>query len=169
MQCRHAAKIWFGSKLGIRFDIRHVDFTEWLGYAITQLNENDLSYVAAILYNIWFARNQMVFNFHNIGEDMVINNAAISLHEYKKANMDELSTNCTNSKCASKRNKQNQHNYNGNRRQQNMTTTTRWKKPNTGIIKIKCDANLPCEGRWGLGAVCRNSDGELVAAATWVF
>ncbi|MCI46328.1 hypothetical protein A2U01_0067568, partial [Trifolium medium] len=36
-----------------------------------------------------------------------------------------------------------------------------------GVIKVNSDANLSREGRWGLGAVCCDSDGQLVAVATW--
>jgi hypothetical protein len=42
-----------------------------------------------------------------------------------------------------------------------------WFKPNAGIIKVNSDANLANTDRWGLGATFRDSDGELVAAATW--
>ncbi|MCI43516.1 hypothetical protein A2U01_0064753, partial [Trifolium medium] len=44
----------------------------------------------------------MVFDFQNIGDDKVINNADISLQEYKKANVKELLTNCSNYTQASK-------------------------------------------------------------------
>ncbi|MCI57518.1 hypothetical protein A2U01_0078769, partial [Trifolium medium] len=40
----------------------------------------------------------MVFDFKDIGDDKVIDNAAISVQEYKKANVAELITNCPNSK-----------------------------------------------------------------------
>ncbi|GAU42980.1 hypothetical protein TSUD_188530 [Trifolium subterraneum] len=91
MECNHAAKIWFGSKLRTRFEGYQRDFTDWLAHIITHLNEEDISYVASIVYGIWYARNP----------------------------------------------------------------------------QINCDANLAKEGCWGLGAAFRDSEGALVAEATW--
>jgi hypothetical protein len=57
MKCQHAAKIWFGSKLGILFDHIHINISEWIIYALNNLNEEDLIYMVAIVYGIWYARN----------------------------------------------------------------------------------------------------------------
>jgi hypothetical protein len=57
MQCRHVSKIWFGSKLGVIFDHRHTNISEWIRNALNILNEEDLIYIAAVLYAIGFARN----------------------------------------------------------------------------------------------------------------
>jgi hypothetical protein len=57
MHCQHASKIWFGSKLGIKFDHSHTNFPEWLTYAINSLKNEDLIYMAAVVYGIWYARN----------------------------------------------------------------------------------------------------------------
>ncbi|MCI22563.1 hypothetical protein A2U01_0043739, partial [Trifolium medium] len=46
-------------------------------------------------------------------------------------------------------------------------TSKKWKRPNPDTIKANSDANLAEEGRWGLGAVYRDSNGEILAAATW--
>jgi hypothetical protein len=55
MNCEHASKIWFGSKLGINFNNTQASFAEWLSYALTTLKEEDLIYIAAITYGIWYA------------------------------------------------------------------------------------------------------------------
>jgi hypothetical protein len=45
--------------------------------------------------------------------------------------------------------------------------TIKWKKPSLNLYKVNTDANLSQEGIWGLGAICRNSSGDVLAAATW--
>jgi hypothetical protein len=58
MKCQHASKIWFGSKLGINFNNSHINISNWIIYALNHLNSEDLIYMAAITYGIWYARNQ---------------------------------------------------------------------------------------------------------------
>jgi hypothetical protein len=112
--------------------------------------------VAAITYSLWFARNQQVFDLISIDEGHVIDRANRSIKEYQNAlengNLNSLNTT------------------------QNRTTSTnrhandnkRWTRPNEGIIKVNCDANLRIDGSWGLGAIFRDSVGATLAAATWV-
>ncbi|MCH91202.1 hypothetical protein A2U01_0012128 [Trifolium medium] len=79
----------------------------------------------------------------------VLEKASNSLEEYKQANI----TKDLNPKASVPRNPQRQH--------QHSNSTKHWQKPNNGVIKINCDANLSRIGRWGLGAAFRDS------AATW--
>ncbi|XP_045797986.1 uncharacterized protein LOC123892217 [Trifolium pratense] len=163
MHCQQVSRIWFGSKLGIRFDERQGNFIDWLIYTINNLNDEDLSYVAAISYGIWYTRNQKVFEDKDYEEIWVINIASTSIREYQQANM--TTTHEQHNKTL-----ESLHSNNHNNNQQpdiHTTTMNRWNRPNPGVIKINCDANLARTGRWGLGAVCRDSDGYLVAAATW--
>jgi ribonuclease HI len=90
-------------------------------------------------------------------EDQVINNASKSIQEYHQANMSPITEPHHN----------NHANTTNPRIRQSSTTINHWKKPTKGTIKVNSDANLMSEGRWGLGAVCRDSSGEVLAAATW--
>ncbi|PNX76842.1 hypothetical protein L195_g032801 [Trifolium pratense] len=84
MECQRAAKPWFGSRLGIRFDNNHKNFIDWLAHSINNLNNEDLSYVASITYGIWYARNCQVFENRDI-DDKVINGKALeNILEYQK-------------------------------------------------------------------------------------
>jgi hypothetical protein len=85
--CQHADRIWFGSKLGIRFSSVQSSFRDWLIYAFHNLNNEDLSYVAAICYGIWYARNQQVFEHRHIEEHETISKAQISLQEFTLAQL----------------------------------------------------------------------------------
>jgi hypothetical protein len=160
-ECQYADRVWFGSKLGIRFSSIQTSFRDWLIYSASHLNEEDLSYVAAICYGLWYARNQHVFEHRHIEEHETINKAQSSIQEF---NLAQLSTH----------NNSTGNNRNQTSRSSNNQSHTRpphvhkkWKKPRPDTIKINCDANLARSGRWGLGATYRDSDGELLAAATW--
>ncbi|GAU23366.1 hypothetical protein TSUD_334130 [Trifolium subterraneum] len=162
MECQYAAKIWFGSKLGVRFTASHRDFAEWLIYSITHLNNNDLSYVAAIIYGIWYARNQLIFEINDIEDNTIITLASKWINEYQNVNTKDTKVPIDTSTYGIR-----QQASDRNRKQHSANQSNRWKKPIKGIIKINCDANLAVEGRWGLGVLCRNFEGELLAAATW--
>jgi hypothetical protein len=156
MHCTHAAKTWCGSKMGIRFDQSHQNFSDWVIYAINSLLDEDLRYLAAIIYGIWFARNQWVFNQKHIEEMEIINKANTSLQDYIKATTSNIQQQSTN-RIRSASNLHQSGTTNRNRR---------WQKPTNGKIKINSDTNLARAGRWGFGVICRDSSGALIAAAT---
>jgi hypothetical protein len=79
MLCQHATKVGFGSKLGINFDQRLTNFPEWLTYAITTLNDEDIIYMAAIIYGLWYARNQKTFEDRDIEGNITIESASASI------------------------------------------------------------------------------------------
>jgi hypothetical protein len=158
MHCDRSSKVWFGSQLGIKFDSSQTSFADWVTYSINHLKEENIILLAAIIYGIWYARNQQVFEGRDILEWDTIAKASQSIIEYQQATSREGPR---------------QPNYvtqGPNRHHQQLAKPSRmhkWTKPEEGCIKINCDANLTRADRWGLGAVCRDSNGELVAAATW--
>jgi hypothetical protein len=159
MKCQFASRIWFGSKLGVNFNNNQIGFIEWLTHAINNLNKEDISYVAAIAYSIWFARNQQVFNLTCIDDDHVINCVNLSIQDYTSA-LNSLNPN---------KSLQSQHSSTHPHRNIRQTNNRiRWARPNNGVIKMNCDANLTIDGSWGLGAIYRDSEGAALAAATWV-
>jgi hypothetical protein len=159
--CQYADKVWFGSKLGIRFSSIQSSFRDWLIYSTSNLIEEDLSYVAAICYGLWYARNQQVFEQRHIEEYETIYKAQNSIQEFKLAQLSSPNNAEGNSNNQANRSSNNQ------RHARIPKARKKWKKPRSDMIKINCDANLSRAGRWGLGATYRDSDGELLAAATW--
>ncbi|KAK2363143.1 hypothetical protein QL285_088153 [Trifolium repens] len=171
MHCPRANKIWFGSKLGIQFNRSHdcfIDwliyaitshdcFIDWLIYAITSICTEDIIYPAAIIYSIWYARNQHIFELNDTPNLTVIEKANKSIVEFQQATSTDQ-TGTTD---------QINNNINCNINYQHNPRSTQWIKPMVGTIKKNCDANLSRSGRWGQGATCRDSDGFFVAAATW--
>jgi hypothetical protein len=156
MKCHYAARIWFGSKLGIKFDNSQISFIDWLTHSINTLKEEDISYVAAITYGIWFARNQQAFDLNCMDNIDVINKASRCLQEFQLA----LANNHSSIP--------NQHQASTNPRfNRHHSTNNKWTRPENGVIKVNSDANLSIAGSWGLGAVYRDTEGAILAAATW--
>jgi hypothetical protein len=161
MNCSRAKKIWFGSKLGVIFNSNHRNFIDWLLYCFTTLKDEDLSYMAAITYGIWFARNQQVFENQDIEDITTIDKAYSSIIDFRNATQADSSNN------------QNSYHYStipNHRSQRNRIhqTSHKWKKPKHGEIKGNCDANLSVEGVWGVGAIFRDYEGQILASATWL-
>jgi hypothetical protein len=154
MHCHHTAKVWFGSKLGINFVNNQQSFNDWLTYTINILKEDDICYIAAIINSIWFARNQQVFELKNSDTNTIIDRAQRSVQEFQSAINSNYPNNATT-------------NTNTQRSNNHTTVNKHWTKPGNNIIKVNSDANLAIDGRWGLGAACHNSQGVLLAAATW--
>jgi ribonuclease HI len=148
--------IWFGSNLGIKFTNNHNSFINWLIYAITNLKADELIQIAAVIYGIWFSRNKYLFELRDIAISTIIDKAKTNVTEYQLAVRTDTATTTHNSITTDP-----------NNHHQSSSSPKRWSKPCVGTIKVNCDANLTHPGRWGLGASFRDSDGALVAAATW--
>jgi hypothetical protein len=158
MHCDRSSKVWFGSQLGIKFDNTQTSFADWVTYSINHLKEENITHLAAIIYGIWFARNQQVFEDKDIEEWDTIGKASQSITDYQQA---------TSREGPRQPNNRSQRPNSHYQQTANSTRIHRWSKPEEGTIKINCDANLTRLDRWGLGTTCRDSNGELVAAATW--
>jgi hypothetical protein len=151
MSCERAKKVWFGSKLGITFNTSHRSFIDWLYYCFSALKEEDLCYLASIIYGIWFARNLQVFENSDTNDQTILDKAYSNIKDYQLATQDITSHqhNQSNQQSSHKRTRatnQNQHRLDQQRNQE-------WRKPSQGVIKGNCDANLTIEGFWGLGAI----------------
>jgi hypothetical protein len=166
MECNKASRIWFGSYLGIKFNSTHRSFNDWLLYCLTNLKEEELCQIAAITYGIWFARNKMVFENHDLEDSFIIIMATNTIQDYQNAMTSTQNNN--NRDHNNYRTNNNHDNSRRNTNRNNQHTNQKWKKPIPGIIKANCDANLPIDGSWGLGAIFRDDDGQVVASATWV-
>ncbi|MCI05439.1 G-box binding factor bZIP transcription factor [Trifolium medium] len=120
--------------------------------------------MAAIIYGIWYARNQSVFEHRELQAKNVIEQASFSITKFQLANHGEqdISNNDANHTKGG-----NQHNTRRKHHRHAKSNSNNWSRPPNGIIKVNSDANLSKEGRWGLGAVCRDFEGHLLAAGTW--
>lgn len=130
MNCCHIYKTWFGSKLNIKIlDQPITNFFDWLALSILHPDTEVMIQIAAIIYNIWFARNQSIFEEK-------------SINEFQHANF--LPQDHSNTLLRS--------DSTSNRR-----FLPNWKKPDAGLVKANCDASLSTPGWWGLGCIIRDS------------
>ncbi|KAK2395425.1 hypothetical protein QL285_057163 [Trifolium repens] len=163
-ECSRITKVWFGSKLNINLSQgSSLSFKDWLRYAISNIQDDyTISYIASIIYNIWQARNQHIYDGIDVNEEDIINKAQKCLTEFQQTNQanptymaDTINNNRINGVTPRDHN---------NHKQQKES---KWKCPGQGMIKVNSDANLAQDGYWGLGAICRDNRGQILAAATW--
>jgi hypothetical protein len=169
MDCNRANKVWFGSILGTRFNSTHTNFIDWLLYCLSNLKEEELCVIASLTYSIWFARNRIVFDNHDTEDKDIIDKATSAILDYQTANLNHTSSDPTNRITSRDDNNYDNNSRNTNQHQQrdNQHANQRWKKPRRGNIKANCDANLKVNGKWGLGAIFRDNEGQILASATW--
>ena len=48
-----------------------------------------------------------------------------------------------------------------------QSASSKWRRPEPGFVKANGDANLQHAGSWGIGAIIRDEEGLVMAAATW--
>lgn len=154
MNCNFARKVWFRSILNINFSKNpEYEFKDWLHHLIATTDEETIIYAASTIYNLWFARNKLIFEDKLTTEEEVIQQINKNLQEYKS--------------CALINNKletMQQHPIVSNH---SRSRTIKWKKTSLNLYEVNTDANLSQEGIWGLGAICRDSFGNVLAATTW--
>jgi hypothetical protein len=163
MECDRATRVWFGSNLGIKFSMNQTQFMEWLFYCISTLKKEDICFIAAIIYGIWWARNKMVFDNYDMEDKAIIEKAYASVLEYQRVNMSK-----PNNEHTSSYNYQRTTQIARNQHRTNQLINTKWRKPRVGIIKANSDANLFVDGWWGLGAIFRDESGQVLASSTWL-
>ena len=59
--CYWEKQAWFASPLTINFDTNNTSFINWLSKLLSTSNKDTMVTVAAITYQIWHARNNLVF------------------------------------------------------------------------------------------------------------
>jgi hypothetical protein len=109
----------------------------------------------------------MVFENHDLEDSFIINMATTTIQDYQKAMTNTQNKDYNNRDHDNTRNNNNHDTSRRNTTRSNQHLNQKWKKPRTGVIKENCDANLSIDGRWSLGAICRDENGQVVASATW--
>jgi ribonuclease HI len=105
--------------------------------------------ITALIYNIWRARNLLIFEAKHVPADCVIQQAMESSLQFRTMRSSTHQPGNTSAVCP---------------RGNNIN----WTPPTNGALKLNVDAH-PCgDGRWGLGIVLRTEEGKCVGAATAV-
>lgn len=159
MTCPNIAKVWFGSNLNINFTNHpNPDFTEWLFNSIQQTDEQTIIQIAALIYSIWFSRNQIVFEDKILPEENIINRARNSIKDYCNA-ITPVSAAPTHTTHIQQHLKAPSH--------RTAINNSRWIRPEADFVKANSDASMKVKGVWGLGGIIRNEEGLVMVAATW--
>jgi hypothetical protein len=156
MECPLITRTWFGSPLNLRILNQPINnYSDWLAYNILHESERVVIQIATITYYIWFSRNLSIFEDRMLPEDEIIKRAYNIIFDFQQANLtSSQSSSLEQSTAAVVRSHQ-------------TTLSTRWKKPEAPLVKANSDANLQRQGWWGVGAIVRNAEGLVMAAATW--
>jgi hypothetical protein len=85
MQCDWVKAVWFGSHMTIKFQNtnQELSFCAWLEKIILTEPKEDVENIIAIVYHIWKARNELVFQSKEIPVMVVIQQASAAAKEYR--------------------------------------------------------------------------------------
>lgn len=159
------SRTWFRSNLSICIPNQpNTDGTEWLHHMITSKDDHNIIQIAAIIYQIWYARNTMIFEDRFVLENEIIRQATISIQEYTHAN---LLPSSSQQHDASGIHLFNQHRCSTRNHSDSHLPPRRWIKPNPNFLKANNDASLRDLGLWALGAIIRDDQGLAMATTTW--
>ncbi|XP_031097121.1 uncharacterized protein LOC116001379 [Ipomoea triloba] len=84
--CDFSQLVWHESHLTIT-NVGGIDFAEWYTNHMSSLSDDDFCMAVAILYHIWQARNNAVWNSFLPSQRKVATVAASSLHAWRAANV----------------------------------------------------------------------------------
>lgn len=153
MTCQHISRTWFGSALNLKILEQPIsNLSDWIAHSILNLKEEVNIQIASILYNIWQARNQAIFDEKFIPEETIITRSSCCISEFLAANNPDPTQIDLIPNLPSKQQRKTHH---------------KWIPPAPNYLKANSDANLQALGWWGLGAVVRNDEGLVMASASW--
>ena len=158
--CVHTKQELFGSQIGIKMQHDfNTSFKDWLLNFIDKHEKTTIIDLATLLYSIWHARKQKVFENIEVPGEMVIHRACNNILSFHKAKSQDPKLLIA-----------------PNHRTKNQPLSShptrdldrvKWIKPDPGIIKIKSDANLTLSNAWSIGVIAREESGSTLAAGTW--
>lgn len=118
MNCPFSRKVWFGSNINIKFpESPEFEFQDWLRQFIQTTDAATIIYAASVIYNLWYARNKLIFEDYKTNIEDILNYINKTIHEYQICNKINNIPNMMH-KLTSTHNQQTQH-----------TVPTRWRKP----------------------------------------
>ncbi|XP_057444760.1 uncharacterized protein LOC130737006 [Lotus japonicus] len=156
LECGWTRPVWFGSQLHLSASLCGVQrMDEWMTTRVYQFRmgndsaDHSLSYLAFLLWGIWKARNNKVFNSHALNPTEVIVLVQSLQGEYFKEHI-------------------------AARRHPDQSLRVReqpsWKKPGAGLVKCNTDASFKAPDVRSAGSlVLRDDSGHLLSAHARLF
>jgi ribonuclease HI len=148
LECDWVKQIWFMSPLTINLtNNQFTNFFDWFVYMLNHTSQDCMEQIAAIIYGIWYSRNQKVFQGKDLLAENICNTALNHLTEFQRLNLHVNTFSRAPVAMSSSHNNS-------------------WSPPPRGTLKINVDAHLSSDGHWFSGLLLRRSDGSTVGAAT---
>ncbi|GAU49883.1 hypothetical protein TSUD_408220 [Trifolium subterraneum] len=141
-------QVWLDSPLTINLHYNKITSIEdWIIYMFHHIDLKGMEMVTTVLYNMWFARNQKVFQDKNLPPHEFNNRANLQLRDYQNFNIANSPIHRPNATSRSSHNNS-------------------WSPPPRGSLKINVDAHSSGDGHWYSGLILRREDGSTVGAVT---
>jgi len=98
MTCPYVTRTWFGSPLNLKITEQQIpDFKDWITYSIINLPVEVIIQMASIIYNIWQARNQNIYDRKFVPEEEIIQRSSRCISDFLQANTPSLDLNMQHS------------------------------------------------------------------------
>src|ERR1044072_3851620 len=135
--CREARRAWVGSPLGLRLNsVQSVP--EFIAEFLNQGDDQTAGMLFTIIYSLWERRNNLLYNGIPFSWEQVLSRSSNLL------GAQPVSTQISRA----------------------APLQATWSRPPEGTYKINFDAAVGDANMAGFGCLVRNSDGEIMAAAT---
>ncbi|GLT73739.1 hypothetical protein SLA2020_455770 [Shorea laevis] len=141
--CQVAHAVWIGCPLSLRVsEIQADTFADCFNSISTLLQMEQLELFCVLCWKIWHARNELLWNGKSVNPRHIIEHSLHFLADYRRATL-----------------------LKGGAKPSRNRNGTRWTPPLADCVKINIDAALSWQQRTsGMGAVARDSSGEVLAA-----
>lgn len=141
--CRFASECW--SKAGLVYDMQRVEEAPpWLLDRIKNENAETCELIAKVLWGIWFARNQKVWEGKNITPSVTLEISTKQIKEWQEAKKRKYVLNTVT-------------------RRDDMQEDMKWSPPSRGCFKLNVDASVVMgDSSYAVGMVIRDDRGRFV-------
>ncbi|GAU47065.1 hypothetical protein TSUD_302670 [Trifolium subterraneum] len=144
-----ALPVWLAFPLTINLHSNKItNMEDWIIYMFHHIDPKGMEMVTSVIYNMWFARNQKIFQEKTLPPHEISNRASLHLSEYQNFCIANPPIHRPKSTRSSGHN-------------------TSWSPPPRGSLKINVDAHF-CDGHWYSGMILRREDESTVGAITRV-
>lgn len=144
LDCSFAKECW--QALNLNFDTLTVESApDWLLQRLAEDDKERMVQVATILWSIWTTRNMKVWENKVIPPDLIIENSAHQIHQWREMQPRKVVNSSIN--------------------QQRQSDGDHWVAPEVGKVKINVDASVVLgSGTYSAGVVLRDHHGEFCRA-----
>lgn len=145
MECKVARKVWKYSYLASEMQgVVREDILSVMQSLIKKMSMREVEFVAVVWWEIWHARNKLIFEGKRVNPMSLIAKAQAAVEAYQRVHGKEQTS----------------------KRSEDVSKQDQWCPPPVGYYKVNVDAAVHTEQQLtGLGVVIRNPQGQVIVAA----